>query len=54
MCDRMLEKAQPLSIERSFEAEPRVVESYAEYNLAMSMPVFSFGTKRSAVSLHRI
>ncbi len=52
VCDRMLEKAQPLSIERSFEAEPReIVEGYAEYNLAMSMPVFSFGYKEECKEL---
>lgn len=52
VCDRMLEKAQPLSIERSFEAEPReIVKSYAEYNLAMSMPVFSFGYKEECKEL---
>ncbi len=44
VCDKMLEKAEPLSIERSFDDEPREIAcSYAEYNLAMSMPVFSFG-----------
>ena len=52
VCDRMLETAQPLSIERSFEAEPReTAESYAEYNLAMSMPVFSFGYKEECKEL---
>ena len=52
VCDRMLETAQPLSIERSFEAEPReTAESYAEYNLAMSMPVFSFGYKEECREL---
>lgn len=52
VCDRMLETAQPLSIERSFEAEPReIAESYAEYNLAMSMPVFSFGYKEECKEL---
>lgn len=52
VCDRMLEKAQPLEIERSFEEEPRdIVDSYCEYNLAMSMPVFSFGYKEECKSL---
>ncbi len=46
ICDRMLKKAPELSIERSFEDEPREINSnYIEYNLAMSMPVFSFGYK---------
>lgn len=52
VCDKMLEKAEPLSIERSFDDEPReIVESYAEYNLAMSMPVFSFGYKEECKEL---
>ena len=55
VCDKMLEKAEPLSIERSFDDEPReIVESYAEYNLAMSMPVFPSVTKRNVRILHRI
>lgn len=52
VCDKMLEKAEPLSIERSFEDEPReIVDSYTEYNLAMSMPVFSFGYKEECKEL---
>lgn len=52
VCDRMLKKAQPLSIERSFEEEPReIVDNYIEYNLAMSMPVFSFGYKEECKKL---
>ena len=46
VCDRMLEKAPELKIERSFEDEPReIVSDFEEYKLAMSMPVFSFGYK---------
>ncbi len=46
VCDRMLEASRKLNIERSFENEPRdIVKPYEEYNLAMSMPVFSFGYK---------
>ena len=46
VCDRMLKTAPPLEIERSFEPEPReIVSDYCEYNLSMSMPVFSFGYK---------
>ncbi len=46
VCDRMLEKAEKVEIERSFENEPRdIVDSYTEYKLALSMPVFSFGYK---------
>ncbi|MDE5973681.1 MAG: insulinase family protein [Eubacterium sp.] len=52
VCDKMLEKAEPLSIERAFDDEPReIVESYTEYNLAMSMPVFSFGYKEECKEL---
>lgn len=52
VCDRMLKTAEPLSIERSFEEEPReIVSDYCEYNLAMSMPVFSFGYKEECQSL---
>lgn len=52
VCDKMLEPAKPLSIERSFEQEPReVVDHYIEYNLAMSVPVFSFGYKEACENL---
>lgn len=50
VCDEYLKPAEPLSIEKSFEDEPReIVKSYEEYNLAMSMPVFSFGYKEACV-----
>ena len=46
VCDKMLKSAPNLSIERSFEKEDRdVAGDYTEYNLAMSIPVFSFGYK---------
>lgn len=46
VCDKMLENAPELQIERSFDDEPRdICGTYSEYNLAMSMPVFSFGYK---------
>lgn len=46
VCDKMLKPAPNLSIERSFEKEDRdVAGNYTEYNLAMSIPVFSFGYK---------
>lgn len=48
VCDKMLKPAPKLSIERSFEKEERdVVGDYNEYNLAMSIPVFSFGYKEA-------
>ena len=46
LCDEYLEKAEGVTVERAFEEEPReIVKPYDEYNLAMSMPVFSFGYK---------
>lgn len=48
VCDKMLKPAPELSIERSFEDEGRdIVSDYTEYNLAMSIPVFSFGYKEA-------
>ena len=48
VCDKMLKPAAELSIERSFEKEERdVLGDYTEYNLAMSIPVFSFGYKEA-------
>lgn len=46
VCDEQLSVTEPLEIERAFDDEPReIAENYCEYNLAMSMPVFSFGYK---------
>lgn len=46
ICDEYLKEAEDVTVERSFEPEPReIVKDYEEYNLAMSMPVFSFGYK---------
>ena len=45
VCDKMLKPAPELSIERSFEKEERDV--VGDYNLAMSIPVFSFGYKEA-------
>lgn len=46
VCDKMLKPCEPIKVERSFEEEPReIAGSYCEYNLTMSMPVFSFGYK---------
>ncbi len=48
VCDEYLVPAQPLSIERSFEDEPReILKDYEEYHLAMSVPVFAFGYKEA-------
>lgn len=46
ICDECLKKAEDVSVTRTFESEPRdIVKDYEEYNLAMSMPAFSFGYK---------
>lgn len=46
VCDRMLKDAENITIERAFDNEPRdIAGDYCEYNLAVSMPVFSFGYK---------
>ncbi len=46
ICDKCLIDAKPLEIERVFEDEPRsIVKPYEEYNLQVSMNVFSFGYK---------
>ncbi len=48
VCDKLLKPAEPLSIERSFEDEPRdIVCDYMEHNLPISVPVFSFGYKEA-------
>ncbi len=48
VCDEYLKPASPLSIEKSFEDEPRdIVKNYDEYHLAMSVPQFSFGYKEA-------
>lgn len=48
ICDEYLKQAEPLSIEKSFEDEPRdIVKAYDEYHLAMSVPYFSFGYKEA-------
>lgn len=54
LCDEYLEKAENVTVERAFEQEPRdIVKSYDEYNLAMSMPVFSFGYKEKCETPER-
>ncbi len=54
ICDEYLEKAEDVTVERSFEPEPRdIVKSYDEYHLAMSVPVFSFGYKEKCETPER-
>lgn len=54
LCDEYLEPAENITVERSFEKEPRdIVKSYDEYHLAMSMPVFSFGYKEKCETPER-
>jgi predicted Zn-dependent peptidase len=46
VCDEYLIPAKPLTIEKTFDDEPNeIVKPYEEYNLSMSVPVFSFGYK---------
>lgn len=48
VCDEMLKKSANVTVERVFDDEPRdIVKPYEEYNLAVSMPVFSFGYKEA-------
>lgn len=54
ICDECLEKAENISVERSFEDEPRdIVKAYDEYYLEMSVPVFSFGYKEKCETPER-
>lgn len=54
ICDECLEKAEDVSVERSFEDEPRdIVKAYDEFHLAMSVPVFSFGYKEKCETPER-
>ncbi len=54
ICDEYLEKAENVTVERSFEPEPReIVKPYEEYHLAMSVPVFSFGYKEKCETPER-
>ena len=48
VCDEYLKPCEELSIEKSFEDEPReIVQSYIEHNLELSVPVFAFGYKEA-------
>lgn len=54
LCDEYLKQADNVTVQRVFEDEPReIVKPYAEYNLAMSMPVFSFGYKEACQTPER-
>lgn len=51
ICDEVLKKSDDVTVERVFDEEPRdIVKSYEEYNLAVSMPVFSFGYKEACTT----
>ena len=48
VCNKCLKPCEELSIEKSFEDEPReIVQSYMEHNLEVAVPVFSFGYKEA-------
>lgn len=54
ICDEYLKESQNVTVERSFEEEPReIVKDYEEYHLAMGMPVFSFGYKEKCETPER-
>lgn len=46
LCDRMLKKSEPVTVQRVFPEEPeRVVQSQVEECLSVSIPLFQFGFK---------
>lgn len=48
IADRILEKSEPITVERAFEDEPEsIVKNYAEEHLPVATPVFCFGYKES-------
>jgi predicted Zn-dependent peptidase len=48
IADRMLEKSEPVTVERAFEKEPdSIVTNYVEEHLPVATPVFCFGYKES-------
>ncbi len=48
IADRMLEKSEPVTVERAFEEEPEsIVTNYVEEHLPVATPVFCFGYKES-------
>lgn len=54
VADRVLQKAQPVEIERKFHEEPREVkEAYVEERLAVAAPIFSLGFKEAVETPER-
>lgn len=48
IADRMLEKTEPVTVERAFEEEPEdIVTNYVEEHLPVATPVFCFGYKET-------
>jgi predicted Zn-dependent peptidase len=48
IADRMLEKTEPVTVERAFEEEPDdIVSNYVEEHLPVATPVFCFGYKET-------
>ncbi len=48
IADRMLEKTEPVTVERAFEEEPDdIVTNYVEEHLPVATPVFCFGYKET-------
>ena len=54
VCDKRLKKSPEIKIERRFKDEPReICQSYVEYSLDVSVPVFSFGYKEKCIPERR-
>lgn len=54
VADRVLQKAEPVEIERKFHEEPREVkEAYVEERLAVAAPIFSLGFKEAVETPER-
>lgn len=54
IADRMLEKSEPVTVERAFEEEPEdIVKPYVEEHLPVATPVFCFGYKESLAEPER-
>ena len=54
IADRLLEKDEPVTVERAFKEEPaEIVEQYIEEKLALITPVFCFGYKENHATPER-
>lgn len=54
ICDEYLKTAENVTVERSFEPEPReIVKAYDEYYISTGVPVFAFGYKEKCATPER-